>query len=388
MKVFLFLPIWMAMAWLGCSSVSGFGDEIPAEGKDSVRDVPEEPTLDGMIGQMIMVGMPGTSTEKNTLLLEALAQGKAGGVILFEKNIAPENSAAMLRQLIMELQNASAQPLLIAIDQEGGKVNRLKVKYGFPDSKSASWLGKKNNCDTTSLYAGQTASTLAGLGINLNFAPVVDLCVNPDNPVIATKERCYSDDPMTVAMHARCFIDAHLAQGVLTTLKHFPGHGSSTRDTHLELTDVTQHWTRDELIPYRELIRQQKADAVMTAHIVNCKLDTSCLPATLSGSIINGLLRDSLGYKGVVFTDDMQMKAITQHYGLENAIRLAILAGVDVLLFSNNIPGSTEHQAAVVHRIIRDMVDNGQIPEAQIRNSYKRIIALKRKIFPQYIFPG
>jgi beta-N-acetylhexosaminidase len=344
-------------------------------------------TLDEMIGQMILVGIKGQSVEENPQLMAALREGKVGGIILFEKNLSPDSTSARLIRMTSALQRSSLHPLLIAIDQEGGKVNRMKARYGFPDSRSATWIGMMNKCDTTWHYAEQTAITLKSHGINLNFAPVVDLCSNPNNPVIASAQRCYSDDPETVAKHAGWFIDAHRLHGVLTTLKHFPGHGSSTKDTHKEMTDVTQLWSSNELIPYQRLMKQKKADAVMTAHIVNCKLDTACLPATLSAAIIKGLLRDSLHFQGLVFTDDMQMHAITKHYGLEQSVKLALLAGVDVLLFSNNIPGSQEHQATVVHRIIRELVDTGVIPESRIRESYNRIIAAKRDVFPNYQFP-
>jgi beta-N-acetylhexosaminidase len=344
-------------------------------------------TLDQMIGQMIMVGLSSTNLDSNLLLEDALREGRAGGIILFEKNLAVDSTAWHLTQLTAGLQQAASMPLLIAIDQEGGRVNRLKARYGFPDSKSAAWLGMQNSCDTTMLHAEQIASTLKILGININFAPVVDLCSNPDNPVIAKFERCYNANPHEVTRQAVWFIDGHRANGILTTLKHFPGHGSSTKDTHKEMTDVTRLWRAEELIPYQQLIDRGRTDAIMTAHIINCNLDTSCLPATLSKAIITGLLRDSLGYNGVVITDDMQMHAITKHYGTEQSIRLAILAGVDILLFSNNITGSMEQQATLVHRTIKKMVDSDEISEARIRQSYERIIHLKRQLYPAYPFP-
>jgi beta-N-acetylhexosaminidase len=361
-------------------TVGAITTEMPGTGSKA--------TLDEMIGQMIMVGLRGTTAEANPLLVEALRIGQAGGVILFEKNLSSDSTATHLKQLIDTLQDVAAMPLLIAIDQEGGRVNRLKAKYGFPESKTATWLGDMDDCDTTMHYASSIATTLRMLGININFAPVVDLCSNPDNPIIARYGRCFSADPEAVAKHAAWYIDAHHAQRILTTLKHFPGHGSSTSDTHKEMTDVTRQWSPEELIPYTTLIANNRADAIMTAHIVNCKLDTNCLPATLSYPIITQLLRKNLGFQGVVVTDDMQMHAITKHYGLEQSIRLAILAGVDIVLFSNNIAGSWEHQANVVHRIIQQMVISGEISEERIRESYQRIIKLKKEVFPQHSFPG
>ena len=368
--------------------VSGDADAVQQSPVEAEEHSGHIATLDEMIGQMIMVGIRGKDLAENPLLLTALQEGKAGGIILFEKNLSAENTSVRLQELIKGLQASSKHPLLIAIDQEGGRVNRLKARYGFPDSKSATWLGNVNHQDTTSHYAEQIASTLCSLGININFAPVVDLCSNPNNPVIAAPQRCFSGNPQTVTRHAGWFIDAHHKYNILTTLKHFPGHGSSTKDTHKEMTDVTRLWDSSELLPYKGLISQNKADAIMTAHIVNCKLDKECLPATLSKTIITGLLRDSLKFNGVVFTDDMQMHAITKHYGLEQSILLAINAGVDILLYSNNIAGSREHQATVVHRIIKDMVSNGMITEERIRTSYKRITDMKKTVSPEYQFPA
>ena len=347
----------------------------------------QKATLEQMIGQMILVGIPDTMAPVSPVIRETLRQGKAGGIIYFEKNLCKDSTAERLKALTADLQSASPLPLLIAIDQEGGKVNRLKSRYGFPETQSASYIGKINKNDTSKYYATVTAETLHSLGINLNFAPCVDLCSNPDNPVIAKKERCYGSDPDFVARQARIFIKAHQKKGVLTVLKHFPGHGSSGTDTHHELTDVTQVWKPNELIPYADLIRDHKADGVMTAHIVHCGLDTACLPATLSHAIISGMLRDSLGYNGVVFSDDMQMKAISSYYGLDSAVFLAISAGVDILVVANNVKGATSHQATELHQMITDMVASGRIPESRIRESYLRIVEMKKRVYQEFSWP-
>lgn len=334
-------------------------------------------SLDIKIGQMILIGFP--KAEVDNTVLEEVRQGKVGSIILFEKNIPAKNSYIALKKITWTYQQAASIPLLIAIDQEGGRVNRLKEKYGFPRSVTAAQLGKMP-LDSVRFYGETTAATLAGLGINLNFAPVVDLASNPTNPIIAKVERAYSANPDSVALYAKEFIKAHHKLGVLTTLKHFPGHGSSKDDTHLGIADVTQTWNKDELTPYKKLIDEGFVDAVMTAHIVNKKLDEKGNPGTLSSSIINGILRKELGYRGVVFSDDMQMHAIAKHYGLEEAIRLSILAGVDILTFSNNISGSQERTVDVVHRIIRKFVQDGVITPERIDESYKRVMALKKRL--------
>src|SRR5690349_130284 len=241
-------------------------------------------------------------------------------------------------------------------------------------------MAKAPTLDSVRFYSEATASTLAGLGINLNFAPVVDLASNPDNPIIARYGRAFSANEDSVILLAKEFIKEHRKYGVLTSLKHFPGHGSSKDDTHLGIADVTNTWEERELKPYQALIDSGYADAVMTSHIVNKKLDPAGNPGTLSREILGGILRKQLHFDGVVFTDDMQMHAITKHYGLEDAIRLAIQAGVDIMTFSNNISGSDERTVDKVHAIIRTMVEKGVIAEARIDESFDRIMKLKRQL--------
>ena len=334
-------------------------------------------SLDFKIGQMLIVGYPKQDIEPSEQTISDIAEGRIGGIILFEKNIKPSNSYIKLKQLTWNLQQKAPIPLFIAIDQEGGRVNRLKEKYDFPRSVSAQYLGEMANVDSTRFYAEITASTLAGLGFNVNFAPVVDLSTYKDNPVIAKIERAYSDNPDSVARHAAVVIDAHRNFGVISVLKHFPGHGSSHADTHLGIADVTDYWQSKELIPYQYLLEKGKVDAIMTAHIVNKRLDKEGNPGTLSKAIMTDLLRDSLNYDGVIFSDDMQMHAITKHYGLEKAIKLSIQAGVDVLMFSNNIQGSENRTVDAVHRIIRNLVQKGEITAERIDQSYDRIVRLK-----------
>lgn len=335
-------------------------------------------SLDIKIGQMIMVGYNGTTLNADDPIIEEIKKGSVGGVILFEKNISDTNSVIRLKQLTYALQSIAPIPLIMAIDQEGGKVNRLKTKYGFPKSVTAFYLGQLNNADSTKFYAQLTASTLAGLGFNVNFAPVLDLASNPDNPIIAKYGRAYSADPQLVATHAGIMIKEHTRFKVITAGKHFPGHGSSKADTHLGIADVTNTWEKSELFPYDSLIRSGALLAIMSAHIVNKNLEPEGLPGTLSKKILQGILRDSLGFDGVVFSDDMQMHAITEHYGLEKAIELGINAGLDVIIFSNNIQNSEERTVTVVHDIIRKLVKKKKIPQARIDEAYSRIMKLKR----------
>ncbi len=335
-------------------------------------------SLDFKIGQMIMIGMPGP--EVDSAVLEEVRAGKAGAIIFFEKNIPKTNSVEGLRKLAATYQSAAPVKLLIGIDQEGGKVNRLKEIYGFPKSITAAAIGKSKSLDTARYYAASTAANLARLGINVNFAPVVDLAVEPNNPAIVKPQRSYSANPDTVIMFAREVIKQHRKQGIITVLKHFPGHGSTKDDTHLGMADVTNTWTEKELKPYRVLIHEGSADAVMSAHIVNKKLDPKGYPGTLSKPILDGILRKKLGFNGVVFSDDMQMHAITKQYGTEEAVRMAINAGIDIMCFSNNIPGSEQRTVDKVHAIIKGFVADGKISRTRIDQSYHRIMALKRTL--------
>lgn len=335
-------------------------------------------SLEIKIGQMILIGMP--KAEVDSAVLREVAAGKAGSIILFEKNIPKTNSYAGLKKMTWTYQKAAPIPLFIAIDQEGGKVNRLKEKYGFPRSITAAASGKAKTLDSVRFYAGSTATTLAGLGINVNFAPCVDVAVNPDNTVIVKVERSFSANEDTVAMMAREYVREHRRAGVITSLKHFPGHGSSKEDTHFGVADVTNTWSERELSPYQSLLASGDVDAVMTSHIVNKNLDREGLPGTLSKEIIDGLLRKKLGFQDVVFSDDMQMHAIAKQYGMEESIRLAINAGVDILCFSNNIQGTEERTVDKVYSAIRGFVDKGQISKERIDESFRRVMKLKKQL--------
>ena len=335
-------------------------------------------SLDIKIGQMLLIGFPKAAVDP--AVLEEVRKGKVGSLIIFEKNIPSKNSFVALKKITWTYQHAAPIPLFLCIDQEGGRVNRLKDKYGFPRSITAEAMGKSKSLDSVRFYSEATAATLAGLGINVNFAPVVDLASNPDNPIIAKYGRAFGVNEDSVSLLAKEFIKGHRKFKVLTSLKHFPGHGSSKDDTHLGIADVTNTWEPRELKPYKTLIDSGYADAVMTSHIVNRKLDPEGNPGTLSHKILTGILREKLNFDGVVFTDDMQMHAITKHYGLEDAIRLAIQAGVDIMTFSNNISGSDERTVDKVHSIIRNLVNSGVITESRIDESFDRIIKLKKQL--------
>ncbi len=338
-------------------------------------------SLDLKLGSMIHIGLGDrTALAGNDPLRAELAAGTVGGICLFERNLSKRGTEDSLRALIGALQAASRQPLWISIDEEGGKVHRLKEKYGFFSLPTAAYLGRLDNPDSTLFYNRKLAALLARLGITLNFAPSVDLAVNPANTVIVRTERSFGRSPELVARQAALCIQAHHEYGIATSLKHFPGHGSSAGDTHHGVVDVTATWKPDELAPYDSLIRAGRCDAVMVAHVVNAHWDSARLPATLSAAVVTGMLRRGLGFDGVVFSDDLQMKAIANYYGLERTIALAVNAGIDVLLFANTLPDASDRVTGTqLHALLKKLVQNGTIPMQRINESYRRIAAMRAK---------
>ena len=315
-----------------------------------------------------------------------------GGVVLFSYDMVLGNpvrnvaSPEQLQALSASLQALATLPLLIAVDQEGGRVARLDEKRGFPPTLAPQVLGEIGDPAYTYAQSAQMAKTLRAAGVNHNLAPAVDLNTNPDNPVIGKMGRSFSADPDVVTAHARAFIAAHHAHKVLTALKHFPGHGSSRADSHKGFVDVTDTWQELELAPYRALIAEGAVDAVMSAHVFNARLDP-LFPATLSPAILTGLLREQLGFAGVIITDDMGMGAITAQYGFAEAVVRAVQAGADMLALGNNLMYDPDVAARTI-AILTQAVADGHLSEQRIDESYARILALKTKYlsadFPAY----
>jgi len=335
------------------------------------------------IGQMLIVGFRGTEINRLSYISKTINVLNLGGVILFDKDNPsgqfPRNitDPTQTKQLISNLNKYSSSPLFIAVDAEGGYINRLKEKYGFKNIPSAETMGK-GTIEETKNNALTLSQELKDLGFNMDFAPDVDVNINPENPVIGYLERSFSNDPNIVSEHASAFIEGLHQNNIIPAIKHFPGHGSSTSDSHLGIVDVTNTYRQEELIPYQKLIENGYSDMVMTAHIMNTNIDP-IYPATLSPLFIKNILRDQLKFKGVVVSDDMQMGAIVNNYGFEEAIIKAVNAGCDMLIISNN--GTTYNEKAPYDavNIILKAVKRGEISENQINESYNRIQELKNK---------
>lgn len=347
--------------------------------------ISKEQELKKMIGQMLVIGFRGTEVTQDSYIIKKIKDNNIGGILLFDKdnpsagaikrNIeSPEQTKKLISDIKKYSNNSS---IFVSIDAEGGYVNRLKTKYGFTNIMSAEKIGQTNNADTAKEEGKKIGTTLKDLGFNLDFAPVVDVNVNPTNPVIGYLERSFSDNPFKVFIYANKFIEGLHEEKIISAIKHFPGHGSSTSDSHLGMVDVTNTYTSKELIPYANLIKNGYSDVIMTAHIVNQNIDKEN-PATLSPIFIQGLLRNTLGFKGVVISDDMQMGAIADHYGQENAAIKAINAGCDMLIISNNIKVYDEEAPTKIIDAIYQAVKDKNIDEKRIFESYDRIQKLKK----------
>lgn len=340
------------------------------------------PTLHQKIGQLFLIGFTGDSLSPGHPVAAAISEEHLGGVILFDRFLAGKKdtqniiSAKQLRRLTSDLQDLADGNLLIAVDQEGGKVNRFRRERGFPTSPTAAELGNSQDIQATVTSARQTARMLRQAGVNLNLAPVVDLNINKDNPIIGRYGRSFSDNPVTVASHAAAWISEHRAEGVHCCLKHFPGHGSSTSDSHLGFVDITVSWRESELEPYRRLIATDDAEAIMIGHLINRNLDAK-YPATLSGPTIRSQLRQELGFTGLIISDDMQMKAITDHYGLEDACCKALAAGVDLLIIGNNLV----YDPAILRKVknaVTNAVKRGDVSIQRIEEAYNNVQKFKK----------
>ena len=330
------------------------------------------------IARMLLVGFRGTTAEEASATLADIRDLSLGGVLLFDVDVPTGArvrnivSPTQLRELTAALHDAAGdRGLIVAVDQEGGRVARLGPDRGFPATVSAADLGARADVEFTRAAAVEMAGTLADAGVNLNLAPVVDLNLNPGNPIIGALDRSFGADPELVVAQAEAFISGHRTIGVRTALKHFPGHGSATADTHLGVVDVTGSWREVELDPFRRIIADGLCDAVLTAHVFNARLDPAH-PATLSAPIITGILRDQLGWDGVVISDDLQMGAIRQQYGYDEAVALAIEAGVDLLTIANQ----QVFEEGIVSRtvdLVEELVRSGRIGEDRIAASVERL---------------
>ena len=342
---------------------------------------PRLAAIERELGALFLVGFRGTEAAENADLTRLLCELRVGGVLLLGRNIVDSDQLTRLTGAIASQSTAcTSRKLFVAVDAEGGNVMRLAPEFGWPATFSAQELGDTNDFTLTELEARRIGAMLRAAGINWDLAPVIDVGYNPANPVIVGATRSFGANPRQVTEHARVFVQGLRAEGVLTSLKHFPGHGSSFGDTHLGFTDVTETASPEiELAPYRALIERGLADSVMTAHVFNKRLDER-YPATLSRATVDGLLRGDLGFKGAVVSDDLRMGAIERQYGVGEAAVLALDAGVDVLLIvDDRLPdGGSATQLALA--TIRRALARGALDPARVEAAIERVRAFRARL--------
>lgn len=335
------------------------------------------------IAQLFIIGFKGSDVSGDSEILRVIEFEKPGGVILFDQDMVHNKpvhnikSPEQVKNLTQSLKNKSELPLFIGVDQEGGLIHRLKPEYGFPETVSHKHMGNKDDLEYTRTKSEEIAKVLSDAGINLNFAPVVDLESNKNSSIISNRERSFGSSPNLVSRNAKAYIEGHEKYHILTCCKHFPGHGSAVGDTHAGFVDVTETWKENELVPYRELIADGKCSMIMTAHIFHSGWNSS-LPATFSKKVLQEILRDELGFKGVVISDDMQMRAISDHYSLKESLHNGLNGGLDMFCFGNNLL-KEEVKLSEAIDAVEELVIENKISADRIDQSVERILALKSR---------
>lgn len=325
-----------------------------------------------LLGELFIMGFNGTALEDETSAF--ISQAKIGGVILFSQNY---ENPEQVSSLINDIQNCRTGdlPLWVSVDHEGGKVQRFRTS--FTRLPEADVIAKTNSPKLVFELAERTGAELRAVGINVNFAPVADINSNPKNPVIGT--RAYGETEEMVSKMVSAFVRGHLTQGVQPCVKHFPGHGDTTVDSHFALptvTDTLESLRERELRPFSKAFKSG-CRWVMTAHLMNPNLDSE-KPATLSSKTLMGLLREEMRYTGLIVSDDLEMKAITDHFGVEEAPRLAIEAGCDLLIYRSE--AATRHAYASLIKAL----DEGRLSPDRVIESAELSMDIKREDLMPY----
>ena len=340
-------------------------------------------SLEQLIGQLIIAGFRGSNAPPDSPIVNFIKDYNLAGVILYDEDVKIGGLGTrniqtpdQVKDLSNQLQSFSKGDLLISIDQEGGGTNRLKPDYGFPETPSWNHMGLLDNDLMTQQFSQTIASTLNDCGINVNFAPVLDLDYG-DDTVIGKAKRANSNLPKTVVQHSRVFIQSLKENNIISCGKHFPGQGSAFGDTHKGSTNISDTWTVKDLIPFDELIKYGHLDMVMVSHTFDKNMDPK-YPASLSKIIITDMLRNDLGFNGVVICDDPSMNAISDHYDLTESFELMLNAGIDLFCLGNNLNYDPDFIPKSVSSMCQ-LVKSGKVTEDRIRQSIERIKSLKTK---------
>jgi beta-N-acetylhexosaminidase len=394
----MFKKKWAAFALVAVLSVTALAGIKPADVKaeTDVKTIVEGMSVEQKVGQMLMPDFrnwqkQGESkatgfTEMNDEVGTIIQKYHLGGVILFAENVVGTEQTV---RLIDGLQNASPElPLFITIDQEGGIVTRLQTGTNLPGNMALGATGCEKYAYQTGKIIGEE---LSSLGVNVNFGPSLDVNNNPENPVIGV--RSYSSNPELVSTLGIQTIKGLQRQNVAATAKHFPGHGDTATDSHYGLPLVTHDKDRlqaVELLPFQNAI-DEGVDMIMTAHVQFPAFDDTTyiskkdgqeilVPATLSKKVLTGLLREEMGFEGVIVTDALNMKAISDNFGQEEAVVLALKSGVDIALMPAQVNSlEMEKNLASVYNAVLEAIESGELPMEQVNASVERILKLKEK---------
>lgn len=339
----------------------------------TVDDLINSMTLEEKVGQIFIVAFREDSSSHPITSLDATTKQQIhdfnpGGVVLFSENI---DTIPQTQKLIKDMQENSKIPMFIAVDEEGGRISRIGNNPKIHSTKipSANIIGLADDPELAYQAGTVLGKELSSLGFNMNFAPVADVNTNPQNPVIG--DRAYGSDPYNVGSIVQEISKGMQDQGVCSVLKHFPGHGDTSLDSHhgqVVINHDIERIRQIELIPFEKGI-QSGADGVMTAHIMLPNIIGEDLPSTLSGEILTGLLRKELGHEKLIITDAMNMKAISSYWSSSEAAVMAFMAGADIILMPSSL--------GEAYNGVLEAVKNGQITEERLNESLQRILTVK-----------
>ena len=353
--------------------------------KEDAQILLDSMSLEEKLEQMIIIDIPYIYEDNNQVNFTKVTESvkeffktrKPGGIILSKNNmINKEQTTAM----ISEIQNMKDKvPFFITVDEEGGRVSKIPIKLNI---QAATEIGNTGNPKKAFEAAQTIGKALKQLGFNVDYAPVMDVNTNPNNPIIG--DRAFSSDPKIVSQFGVEFINGLRKEGILSTAKHFPGHGDTSADSHKGFVEVSHDINRIrnvELLPFREAIKNN-VDFVMVGHISVPALDSSRTPASLSKPIVTDLLKNEMGFKGVVITDALDMGAITQNYDKYESVKLAINSGNDIALMPDITitPGKDISQYDELIKYLKDEVNKGNIKQERIDDAVMRILKAKEKV--------
>ncbi|SEK31042.1 beta-N-acetylhexosaminidase [Paenibacillus sp. OK003] len=341
----------------------------PQEEKDPVHEQLDQLSLDEKIGQMILAGVQGTTLDAQAKRM--ITDQKVGGIIFYANNVSTVSGTAKFVQSIKDANRSNPVPIFMSVDQEGGKVSRMPETVETIPSNGK--VGKTKDADLAQTMGKLLARQIQLLGFNVDFAPVLDVNSNPNNPVIG--DRSFGSSASLVSQMGMAEMKGLRSEGIIPVVKHFPGHGDTSVDSHLDLPVVNKtekQLAQLEWIPFEAAVKEQ-VEAVMVAHILFPKLDPDH-PASLSDVIIGQHLRGKLKYDGVVITDDLSMGAIAKNYKLNDAAVATVQAGSDILLVAHSY-----ESAKTIFDTLKSAVKSGKISESRINESVYRILALKQK---------